>query len=59
MVVQVNGKVRDRILVPADISKTELEDMVLTLTKVQDLIGKKQVVKIITVPKRLVNIVVK
>lgn len=59
MVVQVNGKVRDKILVPVEISKDELEEMALSLARVRETIGKKQVVKVVTVPNKLVNIVVK
>ena len=59
MVVQVNGKVRDRILVPVEISKSELEELALSLAKVKETIGRKQVIKVVTVPQKLVNIVVK
>jgi len=57
IVIQVNGKVRDRIMVPVDIPKEDLEE--LALNQVKKSIGKKQVVKVITVPRKLVNIVVK
>lgn len=59
IVVQINGKVRDRLDVPAGISATEMEKVALGAEKVQALIAGKQVVKVIPVPGKLVNIVVK
>jgi len=59
MVVQVNGKVRDRFMVPVDIAPAELEAIALNLDRVREAVGRKQVVKVITVPNKLVNIVVK
>ncbi|HHW70765.1 MAG TPA: leucine--tRNA ligase [Clostridiales bacterium] len=59
MVVQVNGKLRDRLKIPADASRQEVEEAVFALDKISKLIEGKTVVKIIVVPKRLVNIVVK
>lgn len=59
VILQVNGKVRDRIQVAADISAAELEKMVLDKPKVIEWIQGKAIVKVITVPGKLVNIVVK
>jgi len=59
LVVQVNGKVRDRISVPADTSKEELENIAKTSSKVKNHLEGKNVVKVITVPGKLVNIVVR
>ncbi|TGE32505.1 leucine--tRNA ligase [Desulfosporosinus sp. Sb-LF] len=59
VVLQVNGKVRDRIQVSAEISAAELEKMVLSQPKVSEWIQGKSIVKVITVPGKLVNIVVK
>lgn len=59
IVVQINGKVRAKETVPADISKEDLQKLVLELDRVKDLIADKNVVKIICIPKKLVNIVVK
>jgi len=59
IVVQINGKVRDRMLVPADITPEAMKEAVLAQPKVQDLTKGKNVVKVIPVPKKLVNIVVK
>ena len=59
VILQVNGKVRDRIIVSADISKAELEKMVLSQPKLDEWIRGKEIVKVITVPGKLVNLVVK
>jgi leucyl-tRNA synthetase len=59
VVLQINGKVRDKILAPFGISAQELEKLALSQEKVQSLIAGKQLVKVICVPQRLVNIVVK
>jgi leucyl-tRNA synthetase len=58
MVVQVNGKVRDRLTVSISASEQEIESAALALPKIQELIGGKEVRKVIVVPKKLVNIVV-
>ena len=59
IVVQINGKVRDHINVANNLDKVELEKLVPTLPRVQNLIGNKKIVKIIAVPNKLINIVVK
>ncbi len=59
MVVQVNGKVRGKVKVPADADKPAIEAAALADTNVQRFVGGQTVVKIIVVPGRLVNIVVK
>ncbi|MGB9976128.1 leucine--tRNA ligase [Thermovenabulum sp.] len=59
VVVQINGKVRAKILVPADITEEELESAALSSEKVSSYLQNKQIIKIITVPNKLVNIVVK
>ena len=56
--VQVNGKVRDVICVPASATNADLESAALASDKVKPFLGGKQVRKIIVVPKKLVNIVV-
>ena len=57
--VQVNGKLRDRVEVPADMDKAALESMVLASDKVQIHTEGKEVKKVIIVPGKLVNLVVK
>ncbi|SEO33451.1 leucine--tRNA ligase [Propionispora vibrioides] len=59
IVLQVNGKVRDKIVVPVGLDNKALQDKAMEQQKVQELIAGKQVVKVICVPQKLVNIVVK
>jgi leucyl-tRNA synthetase len=59
VVIQVNGKLRGRINVAFGTPREALEKLVLADTKVQPLLDGKQVVKVIVVPDKLVNIVVK
>ena len=59
IVLQINGKVRDRIVVPAEADKTAMEKAALAQPKVQQYTEGKTVVKVIAVPAKLVNIVVK
>ena len=59
LVVQINGKVKDKIEVDSESSKEELEKAAMASEKIQDAINGKTVVKTIVVPKKLVNIVVK
>ena len=59
IVVQVNGKLRSRIYAPFGTPKEELEAAALADEKVKPFLDGKQVVKRITVPDKLVNIVVK
>jgi leucyl-tRNA synthetase len=59
IVVQVNGKLRSRIYVPFGASKDELEKRALGDEKVKPSVAGKQIVKIITVPDKLVNVVVR
>lgn len=58
MVIQINGKVRDQILVSADVEKEEIESMVLKREKIARIIKDKNIKKLIYVEKRLVNIVI-
>jgi leucyl-tRNA synthetase len=59
IVVQVNGKVRDRITVPVNLSEDMLKQRARELDGVKGHISGKQIVKEVVVPKKLVNIVVK
>ena len=58
LVVQINGKVRSRLLVQADQESEELEKKALADKKVQKFIGDKEIRKIIVVKNKLINIVV-
>ncbi|MCL2336112.1 MAG: leucine--tRNA ligase [Firmicutes bacterium] len=59
IVVQINGKVRERLLAPAGAKPDELQELALGQEAIKLLIAGKQVVKVISVPDKLVNIVVK
>ncbi len=58
IVVQVNGKVRDRLTVAVDTDEESLGRLALELPRVQEFVSGKSVRKVITVPGRLVNVVV-
>jgi leucyl-tRNA synthetase len=57
--VQVNGKLRSRVIVAPDISEADLRAIALADGKVQSFIDGHEVIKVIVVPQRLVNVVVK
>lgn len=57
--VQIMGKVRDRFWVPVDISEEDLKARALELEKIKEQIQGKNIVKIIVVPQKLINIVAK
>jgi leucyl-tRNA synthetase len=59
LVVQVNGKVRDRLVIPASTTEVEATQMAASSTRVQPYLEGKQPDKVIYVPGRLVNLVVK
>jgi leucyl-tRNA synthetase len=58
LVVQVNGKLRDRIMVPPSITEAEAKEKALGSQKVKVHLKDKEIIKTIYVPGRLVNIVV-
>ena len=58
LIIQVNGKVRDRIEVSADIDADEAEQLALSSQKIQGWLEGKEVRKVIARPPKLVNIVV-
>ncbi len=57
IVIQINGKVRDRLVVPKDISEAELRELALNRDKVKEAQAGKNIRKVIVVPEKLVNIV--
>jgi leucyl-tRNA synthetase len=59
LVVQVNGKLRDRLSVPVGIGEEEARELALASPKVRRHIAKKQVANIVFVPDQLVNVVLK
>ncbi|MDE3206095.1 MAG: hypothetical protein KGQ66_17955, partial [Acidobacteriota bacterium] len=58
MVAQVNGKVRDRLEVPVDITVEQAEALVLASPRVVEALGGVTPKKVISRPPRLVNVVV-
>lgn len=59
LVVQVNGKVKDKIEIDESLDQEEMKQVALNSEKIKSLTDGKTVVKVIVVPKKLVNIVVK
>ncbi|BEP29910.1 leucine--tRNA ligase [Helicovermis profundi] len=59
IVIQINGKVKEKMVVSSSITKDELEKMALESEKITILIESKKIIKVIVVPGKLVNIVVK
>ncbi|MBA7537763.1 Leucine--tRNA ligase [subsurface metagenome] len=59
LVVQVNGRLRDRITVPASITEAEAQHLALERQRVKAYLEGKEIVKMVYVPGRLVNLVVR
>ena len=57
IVVQVNGKVRDRMTMAIHASEEEIKKAALALSKIQELTAGKEIRKVVVIPKKLVNIV--
>ena len=58
VVIQVKGKVRSRVDVPADIDDEAMKKLALENDRIQEWIAGKDIKRVIVVPKKLVNIVV-
>ena len=58
IVVQINGKLRDKIIITADEGEEDVKAKALATDKIKESIDGKQVVKVIVIPKKLVNIVI-
>jgi len=58
LVVQINGKMRDKFEAPIDISEAEATRLTLARERVTNILGSSQPRKIIFIPKRLINIVI-
>ncbi len=58
IVIQINGKLRDKVTVRKDLGKAELEQVALASPKVRETARNKSVRKVIVVPNKLVNVVV-
>ena len=59
VVLQVNGKVREQLEMPAGLSKEALQEQVLAHEAVAARLAGKEILKVIAVPDKLVNVVVK
>jgi leucyl-tRNA synthetase len=59
IVVQINGKVKSKLVISAEISKEDALTAAKNDEKIKELINGKQIIKEIYVPKKLVNFVVK
>jgi leucyl-tRNA synthetase len=59
LVLQVDGKVRDRVQVAADLSESEAKTLALANEKVKKFMNGRQVADVVVVPRRLVNVVTK
>jgi leucyl-tRNA synthetase len=59
LVIQVNGKVRDKIEVEADISEEKAKELAISREKIKKWLERKEIKKVIFVPGKLLNIVIK
>ena len=59
VVLQISGKVRDRLIIPAQSSEQEMKDLALASSKLSEFTAGKEIVKVIVVPGKLVNVVLK
>ncbi len=59
LIVQINGKLRDRLTVPASISEAEARQLMMEREKVKSYLDNRQVARVIYVPGKLFNLVVK
>lgn len=59
IVLQINGKIRDKIKISPDLSREEMTELAMSNDRIKELTEGKQIVKCIAVPKKLINVVVK
>ena len=59
IVLQINGKVRDKVVVSKDATRDELEKLALESEKIKSMTEGKKIIKVITVPGKLINVVAK
>lgn len=59
IVLQINGKVKEKMVVPLDLSRDELEKIAAQSERIKELVGDKTVLKMIAIPNKLVNVVVR
>ena len=58
IIIQINGKFRDKIEVPVDMSEEEIRKVAFSREKVYNWLDKKEPIKVIYVPGKLLNIVI-
>ena len=58
LIIQVNGKVRDKIKVKSDISEKEAKELAISQEKIKNWIGDKNIKKVVFIPGKLINIVI-
>ncbi|MDI6889700.1 MAG: leucine--tRNA ligase [Thermodesulfovibrionales bacterium] len=58
LVIQVNGKLRSRLLIPVGISDDEIKEMALQEQRIKDIVSSKTIKKVIVVKGKLINIVI-
>lgn len=59
IVVQINGKIKDKIEINVDAAREEIEKTAMNTDKIKELLDGKNIIKVIVVPGKLVNIVAK
>lgn len=59
VVIQINGKIRDKIKISPDLNPEQMKELAMNNDKINELIGGKEIVKCIAIPKKLINIVIK
>ncbi|MCI1822917.1 MAG: leucine--tRNA ligase [Megasphaera sp.] len=57
--IQINGKVRERITIPVDVTSEEMREKVLAMPRVKECIDGRTIIKYIVIPQKIINIVVK
>ena len=58
LVVQINGKLKDRIEVPSNLTDEEIQDLALASERVKELLDEQEPKRVIVRPPALINIVV-
>ena len=59
MIIQINGRLRGKMLVEEDLGEDETRERAMTDPRIAPLLAGKQMVKVVVVPKKLVNIVLR
>ena len=57
--IQINGKLREHILIPRNATETEVLELAKKLERWSEIVGSNEIIRIIYVPERLLNIVIK